>query len=73
MGVIFCAGANADHGVLRLRFACAVADPDGAAVSYHRHGELSYPLTWTLASLLFILYYKRGGWLNRCKAAKGLE
>ena len=35
--------------------------------------ELSYPLTWTLASLLFILYYKRGGWLNRCKAAKGLE
>ena len=33
--------------------------------------ELSYPLTWTLASLLFILYYKRGGWLNRCKAAKG--
>ena len=35
--------------------------------------ELSYPLTWTLASLLFILYYKRGDWLNRCKAAKGLE
>ena len=35
--------------------------------------ELSYPLTWTLASLLFILYYKRGGWLTRCKAAKGLE
>lgn len=35
--------------------------------------EFSYPLTWTLASLLFILYYKRGGWLNRCKAAKGLE
>lgn len=35
--------------------------------------ELSYPLTWTLASLLFILYYKRGGWLKRCKAAKGLE
>lgn len=35
--------------------------------------EFSYPLTWTLASLLFILYYKRGNWLKRCKAAKGLE
>ena len=33
-----CARANADHGVLCLRPACAVADPDGAAVSYHRHG-----------------------------------
>ena len=28
--------------------------------------EFSYPLTWTLASLLFILYYKRGAWLKRC-------
>ena len=27
----------------------------------------SYPLTWTLASLLFILYYYRGGWLERCR------
>ena len=35
--------------------------------------EFSYPLTWTLASLLFIIYYKRGNWLKRCKAAKGLE
>ena len=28
--------------------------------------EFSYPLTWTLASLLFIVYYKRGKWLKRC-------
>lgn len=32
--------------------------------------EFSYPLTWTLASLLFILYYKRGTWLKRCIAAR---
>ena len=31
--------------------------------------EFSYPLTWTLASLCFILYYTRGKWLNRCIAA----
>ena len=28
--------------------------------------ELSYPITWTLASLLFILYYNKGGWMQRC-------
>lgn len=33
--------------------------------------EFSYPLTWTLASLLFILYYKRGGWLKRCIEKSG--
>lgn len=27
----------------------------------------SYPLTWTLASLLFLIYYFRGKWLDRCK------
>jgi len=27
---------------------------------------LSYPLTWTITSVLFILYYRRGKWLNRC-------
>ena len=31
--------------------------------------ELSYPITWALASLLFIVYYKKGGWLQRCIAA----
>ena len=28
--------------------------------------ELSYPITWTLASLLFIVYYNKGNWLQRC-------
>lgn len=32
--------------------------------------ELSYPITWTLASLLFVVYYKKGGWLRRCIAAR---
>ena len=32
--------------------------------------ELSYPITWILASLLFVLYYKKGGWLRRCIAAR---
>ena len=33
--------------------------------------EFSYPLTWTLASLLFIIYYKRGKWLKRCIEKSG--
>jgi len=28
----------------------------------------SYPLTWTITSVLFILYYRRGKWLDRCIA-----
>ena len=32
--------------------------------------ELSYPITWILASLLFIIYYKRGNWLRRCIAVR---
>ena len=28
--------------------------------------ELSYPITWTLASALFIVYYLKGGWMQRC-------
>lgn len=35
--------------------------------------ELSYPISWTLASLLFILYYKQGGWLKRCIAAQNAK
>lgn len=27
---------------------------------------LSYPLAWTLTSILFIIYYRRGNWLKRC-------
>lgn len=28
--------------------------------------EASYPITWSLASLLFAIYYARGHWLSRC-------
>ena len=28
----------------------------------------SYPLTWAVTSLMFIVYYLRGGWVKRCKA-----
>ena len=44
---------------------------DPEAVDRQVHTALV--LSMGLASLLFILYYLRGGWLNRCKAAKGLE
>ena len=29
---------------------------------------LSYPMTWTVTSLLFIGYYLKGGWMKRCRA-----
>lgn len=29
---------------------------------------LSYPMTWTATSVLFIIYYLKGGWLRRCRA-----
>ena len=27
----------------------------------------SYPMTWTVTSLLFIVYYTKGGWMKRCQ------
>ena len=35
--------------------------------------ELSYPITWTLASALFIVYYLKGGWMQRCIAAQNAK
>ena len=32
--------------------------------------EFSYPITWTLASALFVVYYKKGNWLRRCIAVR---
>lgn len=29
---------------------------------------LSYPLTWTVTSIVFLIYYLQGGWLKRCSA-----
>lgn len=28
--------------------------------------EWSYPITWTVTSLMYLIYYKQGGWLRRC-------
>ena len=46
-----------------------------AFVVPHHHELLtvldSYPVSWGLASLLFILYYLFGGWLKRRKKAMG--
>ena len=32
---------------------------------------LSYPITWTITSLLFLAYYLKGGWLRRSIAKMG--
>ncbi|MGN0777342.1 MAG: MATE family efflux transporter [Candidatus Ventricola sp.] len=32
---------------------------------------LSYPITWVITSILFIIYYLRGRWLNRCMNKQG--
>ena len=28
--------------------------------------EWSYPITWTLTSVMYLIYYFHGGWLRRC-------
>ena len=33
----------------------------------------SYPLTWVVTSIVFVLYYWKGGWLQRCIQKSGLE
>lgn len=32
-----------------------------------------YPITWTVTSILFLLYYFRGGWLKRCAKKAGVS
>ena len=32
---------------------------------------LSYPITWSVTSILFIIYYRQGGWLKRRIAIAG--
>lgn len=34
---------------------------------------VSYPITWGLTSCLFLLYYWKGGWLQRCIKKAGFE
>ncbi|MEG2316482.1 MAG: MATE family efflux transporter [Clostridia bacterium] len=40
----------------------------GIAPSYHSMPVvlLSYPITWTVTSLMFVIYYLKGSWLKRC-------
>ena len=40
--------------------------------AYHQLPVLlmSYPITWMITSLMFIIYYRRGSWLKRCIAAQ---
>ena len=33
----------------------------------------SYPLTWVVTSIAFVIYYLKGGWLQRCIQKSGLE
>lgn len=32
--------------------------------------EVSYPITWLLSSVLFVVYYARGNWMKRCIATR---
>ena len=34
---------------------------------------LSYPITWTVTSIAFFIYYLHGGWLKRRKAVNGID
>jgi len=34
---------------------------------------LSYPITWSITSALFIIYYLKGGWLKRAIHRAGLQ
>ena len=49
--------------VLRIFWILAVVPlrPEVSTVAF------SYPLTWSVTSLLFIVYYLKGGWLKRCR------
>lgn len=32
---------------------------------------ICYPISWVLTSILFVIYYHKGGWLKRCLARSG--
>lgn len=42
---------------------------------HHELGTLmmSYPVSWSVASIMFIVYYLRGNWLKRCIALQNQE
>ena len=35
--------------------------------------EFSYPLTWITATVLFAIYYTKGGWMQRCIAVQNAK
>ncbi len=45
----------------------------GIAPSHHDvlFTLLCYPISWSTTSCLFVLYYFKGGWLNRCRIKAG--
>ncbi|MEG0639681.1 MAG: MATE family efflux transporter [Clostridia bacterium] len=45
----------------------------GITPSYHSlpFMLLSYPITWTITSIMFVIYYRQGSWLNRCIGRTG--
>ena len=47
----------------------------GVAPAYHSLTVvlLSYPITWTVTSVLFVIYYLKGGWLKRSIGKARLE
>ena len=47
----------------------------GVAPPYHSLFVvlLSYPVTWVVTSAMFLAYYCKSGWLNRCIRRAGLE
>lgn len=58
-------------GVCLLRVAWVM----GVAPAYHSLTVvlLSYPITWTVTSVLFVIYYLKGGWLKRSISKAKLE
>lgn len=47
----------------------------GVAPAYHSMPVvlLSYPITWSVTSVMFLVYYHKGGWLRRCIRRAGME
>lgn len=54
-------------GVLRLVWLFAVVPMNNTL----EMTLFSYPMTWTVTSIMFVIYYFKGGWLKRCKKKAG--
>ncbi len=56
--------------LLRVLWVRFIAPLQGDSI---RFMLVCYPLSWTLTSIMFIIYYRWGGWLRRCRKKAGLE